>query len=273
MLSIPITADCQAPRVELKPSDRLNFNKEDQKVFLRNPCRARIDLINTSDLPAKFFVEQQNDEYKVLADFVVDPQSGEIKKNSTISLEVTLTTKKLQDITLPLKINIVGTNNGQPHVITIVAFSEGPKVKASKTEIDFGEQKVLETIPRTLTLTNDSDIEADFHAFTKNKISIFKPVQKHGIIKPKESCDIEVLCCPDDAVKVNDVLHFVIKEGDDVEVQLKAKGVGSTLFCKEELTFINLGVSYTYRKVTKEIFVENKGRKPQKLVWTLKKPQ
>ncbi|CAD8206755.1 unnamed protein product [Paramecium octaurelia] len=274
MLSIPITADCQAPRVELRPSDRLNFNKgDDQKVFLRNPCKSRVDLINTSELPAKFVVLPQNDEYKVLADYTVEPSSGKINGNSTMSLEVTLTTKKLYDITLPLQINIVGTNNGQPHVITIVAFSEGPKVKTSKTELDFGNVEVLKDYSLKLTLTNDSDIEADFHAFTKNKVSIFKPIQKHGIIKPKESCEIEVLCSADDAVKVSDVLHFVIKEGDDVEVQLKAKGIGSTIFCKDDLSSVNMGVNYTHRKVTKEIFVENKGRKQQKLQWTQKKPQ
>ena len=48
----------------------------------------------------------------------------------------------------------------------------------------------------------------------------------------------------------------------DVDVQLKAKGVGSTLFCKEDLGLIPFGTQYTHRKITKEIFVENKGRKP-----------
>ena len=42
----------------------------------------------------------------------MEPSSGKINGNSTMSLEVTLTTKKLYDITLPLQINIVGTNNG-----------------------------------------------------------------------------------------------------------------------------------------------------------------
>lgn len=50
-----------------------------------------------------------------------------------------------------------------------------------------------------------------------------------------------------------------------MEVQLKAKGVGSTIFCKDDLSAVNMGTNYTHRKVTKEIFVENKGRKPQKL--------
>lgn len=74
--------------------------------------------------------------------------------------------------------------------------------------------------------------------------------------------DIEVLCCADDATKAWDILHFVIKEGVDVDVVLKARGVGSTLFCKEDLSYIPFGTQYTHRKITKEIFVENKGRKP-----------
>ena len=53
--------------------------------------------------------------------------------------------------------------------------------------------------------------------------------------------DIEVLCCADDATKFNDILHFVIKEGVDKDVVLKGKGVGSTLFCMEDLTYVPFG--------------------------------
>lgn len=93
---------------------------------------------------------------------------------------------------------------------------------------------------------------------------------KHGVLEPSESMDIEVLCNADDAVKVQDILHFVIKEGVDVDVVLKARGVGSTLFCKENLDVIKFDpeVMFTHRKSTTEIFIENKGRKPQKLTWT-----
>ena len=38
--------------------------------------------------------------------------------------------------------------------------------------------------------------------------------------------DIEVVCDPDEANKFVDTLHFVIREGMDVDVQLKAKGEG-----------------------------------------------
>lgn len=56
-------------------------------------------------------------------------------------------------------------------------------------------------------------------------------------------------------------MHFVIREGTDVDVQLKAKGVGSTIFFKDDLNDVNFGTLYTCRSFTKDIFVENKGRK------------
>jgi hypothetical protein len=58
----------------------------------------------------------------------------------------------------------------------------------------------------------------------------------------------------------------------DIDVVLKAKGIGTTIFCKEDLNSIAFGVQYTHRLITREIFVENKGRKDQKLTWQRKKP-
>ncbi len=63
----------------------------------------------------------------------------------------------------------------------------------------------------------------------------------------------------------------MIREGVDVDVQLKAKGVGSTIFFKDDLNDVNFGVLYTCRSVNKDIFVENKGRKTQVLSWQKKK--
>jgi hydrocephalus-inducing protein len=78
MLSIPITAIAQVPKVEIKPADLLDFGE----IFLRNPDTLGIQLINNSDLKAKFQVLPQNDEYKVLAMYKVEPESGIIEKNS-----------------------------------------------------------------------------------------------------------------------------------------------------------------------------------------------
>lgn len=133
-------------------------------------------MINNSDLKAKFQVLPQNDEYKVLAKYTVDPESGIIDKNSSATISICLTTKKLGEITLPLSVNIVGSNNGLPHVLNIVATSIGPIVEVGSKELDFKDVNVLQDYSQKITITNKSKIEADFHAFTKNKVSIFKPI-------------------------------------------------------------------------------------------------
>jgi len=112
----------------------------------------------------------------VLAKYTVDPESGIIEKNSAVNISVCLTTKKLGDINLPLSINIVGSNNGLPHVITIIASSIGPIVEVEKKKIEFGKVDVLKDYSEKIKITNKSKIEADFHVFTKNRVSIFKPI-------------------------------------------------------------------------------------------------
>lgn len=58
--------------------------------------------------------------------------------------------------------------------------------------------------------------------------------------------DITVVCCCDDAIKFQDILYFVIKEGFDIEVALKCKGTGSTIYCAESLDYLSFGTEYTY---------------------------
>jgi len=51
-------------------------------------------------------------------------------------------------------------------------------------------------------------------------------------------------------------------------VKLNAKGIGSTLYCKENLNLVDFKTEYTHSNITKEFFLENWGRKAQKIVWT-----
>jgi len=59
--------------------------------------------------------------------------------------------------------------------------------------------------------------------------------------------EIEVVCNADDSTKFLDTLHFVIKEGMDVDVALSARGVGSTVYSKDNLEDIHFGTLYTHR--------------------------
>jgi hydrocephalus-inducing protein len=145
----------------------------------------------------------QNEESKVLATYRVDQESGFIDPNQSVTIRVTLMTMKLREITLPLSILIVGANNGLPQVLNIIANSVGPRVEVCDgvREIDFRDVQVLRDYSHKLVIKNNSRIVADFHAFTKNKNSIFKPIEKKGVLQPDESKEIEVICCADDSTK------------------------------------------------------------------------
>jgi hydrocephalus-inducing protein len=264
MKSIPIIAESDVPNVKVRP-EVLNFGE----VFLRYPYTNEIELINESNLCARFKIHPQNPDTLVLGKYSTDLDQGQIMPESNLKLHVTLFTGSISKFTLELNIEIVSPSN-IIHTVKLIAESVGPKVIVSEKELDFGPCVVLFDYPKKILISNQSSIEADFHAFTKNKISIFKPIQRHDILPPDKSMEIEIICTADDTVKFNDTLHIVIKEGLDVDVNLKARGTGTTLFCKEALNLINFGIQYTFRNQTKEIFLENKGRRAQRLTWARK---
>ena len=80
---------------------------------------------------------------------------------------------------------------------------------------------------------------------------------------------MEIICTADDTQRFTDTLYFVIKEGVDKEVLLKARGVGTTIF-RKNLDFISFGTVFTFREQIIETFIENKGRRKQILKWTKK---
>ena len=63
----------------------------------------------------------------------------------------------------------------------------------------------------------------------------------------------------------------MVKDGKDKDIVLKAKGVGSTIFCDDNLEQLDFGNIYTFKTAVKEIFIQNRGRKSQKITWQRKK--
>ena len=91
---------------------------------------------------------------------------------------------------------------------------------------------------------------------------------KHGQLKPWEELSIEIVCCADEANRLTDTLHFIIKEGKDVDVALKARSAGHTIFWKDNLDHLDFGVLYTHRSKINNILIENKGNQSQLLQWS-----
>lgn len=267
MKSIPLEAKSDVPIVRLSTKE-LNFGQ----VFLRESKRMTLMLINESNLDARFQVIPQIPDSTSVAEISTDRVEGIIEKLKNIPLEVSLIPQKIVPINLDLFIKILDNTNNM-HTVKILATTTGPEIKLLTTELNFGDVPVLKDMCKEIKVVNPSTIKADFVVFTKNENSVFKPIQRNYTLKEGKEMTIKVVCNPDDTIMFKDTLFFVITEGKDQEVRLRAKGVGETLFSKESLDCINFATKYTYREHTKEIFIENKGRRTQKVRWERKKEE
>ena len=263
MHTLPIKAECSTPKVELIPADSIDFGS----VFLRHPYDFHLEMKNKSKLQAKFEMIPQDEQSTLVAAFTPDRDEGFIEPKSSGIIKITLIPQKAGHIRIPMHVKILGDNNGQPHMITLVAFCTGPIVAVLTPELDFGKVKVLEDYPMKVTLHNKSDIEAEYTAFTKNRNSCFRVVEKVGNLQPGEVREISVICCADECMGFNEILHVVVKEGDDVDVVLKARGTGTTAFCDTDIKVVDFGTIFTCRNHSKRFVIQNRGRKPQKLKW------
>ena len=263
MHTLPIKADCSTPKVELIPSDSVDFGS----VFLRHPYEYHLEMKNKSKLQAKFEMIPQDEQSTLVAAYTPDREEGFIEPKSSGIIKITLIPQKAGHIRIPMHVKILGDNNGQPHMITLVAFCTGPIVAVLTPELDFGKVKVLEDYPLKVTLHNKSDIEAEYTAFTKNRNSCFRVVEKIGNLQPGEVREITVICCADECMGFNEILHIVVKEGEDVDVVLKARGTGTTAYCETDLKVIDFGTIFTCRNHAKRFTIQNRGRKTQKLKW------
>jgi hydrocephalus-inducing protein len=86
-------------------------------------------------------------------------------------------------------------------------------------------------------------------------------------LEPNEEREIEIVCNADEVMKFTDTLHIIINNGQDLEVALRARGTGSTLFCKQELSEIDFGTKYTHQNQVLEYFLENRGRRMMTIEW------
>jgi hydrocephalus-inducing protein len=226
MLAVPIKAECLVPKVRVHPSDFLEY----ESCFLRHPKTRQIEIVNEDSLRAKYAIVPQDDQSRRIAVYEADQPEGEIEPRSTQIVNIELKTEILSTVRIPLYIRVEGHHI--PFMVTVLATSTGPVVEADRDELDYGPVEALKDVTEKLTIRNQSQIPAEYTAFTKQKESIWKVIQRHGTLEPAEKRELVVVCNADDVQKFQDTLHIIINNGMDLEVALRARGTGSTLACK-----------------------------------------
>lgn len=121
-LAVPIRAECAVPRITLQaPTLELG------DVFIRHPYKTTLRLANQSKLPAKFEVAPQDHASTGLATFTVEPSSGGIPAMGEAEVEVTLATRTLGRVQLPVRVKVLGSK-GRPLECVLDARSQGPEL-------------------------------------------------------------------------------------------------------------------------------------------------
>ena len=271
VLEVPVNAECMVPRVTVT-ADVLDFGE----CFLRHPYKMPLQLVNDSKLPAKFEVLTQNAQSRGLAEYEVEPKSGGIAAWGSQQLEFTLSTTRLGRIHLPVRIRIVGSQS-DPLEMVIAAKSVGPRLQfglqpeefLTAPSIDFGKRPVLVDATQKLFLNNPSLIPAEFKTFIEGRDSTYQADKREGRLEPGESTEVNVTVNMDDVMRFRDKLHILVVEGDDTHVPLSAVGTGTTITCPEiSEGGIDFGNQFTNQVFSREIVLQNQGRRSQTIVWT-----
>merc|ERR1712091_387728 len=262
---VPVKAECMVPRVTVT-ADVLDFGE----CFLRHPYKMPLQLVNDSKLPAKFEVLPQNAQSRGLAEYEVEPKAGGIAAWGSQQLEFTLSTTRLG------RIRLVGSL-ADPLEMVIAAKSVGPRLQfglqpgdyLAAPTIDFGRRPVLVDAMQTLYLNNPSLIPAEFKTFIEGRDSTYQADCREGRLEPGESTEVNVTVNMDDVMRFRDKLHILVVEGDDTSVPLSAVGTGTTITCPELSTGgIDFGNQFTNQVFSREIVLQNQGRRSQTIVWT-----
>eukprot|EP01042_Synura_sphagnicola_P007280 gene7280-9325_t len=265
LLSIPINAECFSSTLTLQERD-IQYGE----CFLRYPYIRELVLVNQSDIVfTKFQILPQQQYTKTIASFEADPPYGVVKPSDKMTIRIKLTPEKLGNSKVPVMISIAGSQE-PPIQAALVCTAVGPRVTLDKTELRWGNMECLKDSPRTLRITNDSLIPADLKIFLKTMKSKFELSCRETVLQPMESFDLVVTANLDDTVVHRDELHIFVLEGENLVVPISAKGVGTTMYCGQDITTVDFGVQLTNMVFEKRITLENKGRRPQSLRWVNK---
>ncbi|CAE7461731.1 HYDIN [Symbiodinium sp. CCMP2592] len=275
LASIPIQARCAVPQVALEPSEHLEYGD----IFIRYPSHQTLVLNNTSALPAKFQIMPQDDSTRSIAEFEPDQSFGSVPPASSHVLTFTLTSQVIGTLQIPITIRILGHNSA--NTVILIANTIGPIVNIEPSVVDWGNSHCLEPITRSVLVSNNSVIPASDawqqQLFTPNPVrcimktrnSLWTLSPKAMELQPHESAYLYMTLTIDEVAKMTDIAHVIVHESNDVAVTVRAKGIGTPVTCKESLELIDFGTQYTTQTHSREVVIENRGRQPRKLVWTL----
>eukprot|EP00939_MAST-03C_sp_MAST-3C-sp1_P000134 g134.t1 len=262
LLSIPVYAQSLVPEVSLA-TEELRYGN----CFIRYPYKRKVTLVNESDeLRARYEILPQIQHTKIFGTFTPKGYKGIIEPGCKADVDVSLVCARLGPVSMPVYVRIEGSEK-PPLVPKIKAICIGPIVKPSKYKLDWGKTPCLHDHSRKLVLRNESPIPAKIECMIEEMRSKFRVDIVNHELGPNEDVELTLTVNLDDIVTFSDNLTVEVNEGATVNVPLVAKGDGTTMFCKEDISLVDFGYRFTKNRYERRFLLENKGQRSQVLTW------
>ncbi|KAJ1558923.1 hypothetical protein HK096_003058, partial [Nowakowskiella sp. JEL0078] len=261
IVNLPITAQSIIPEIQLS-TPHLDYGD----CFLAFAYNNTIELRNETDFPAKYELQSQEETAKAVYAYKSTNGSGIIDPHSRIEINLEIQMKRLGRVNFPVFIKIFG----QEEILAVEIYSRGigPNVIISTSELNWGKINVLKESTLTFTIKNDSPIIANFSCVTVSELSVFRVSPISGAIGHGMTATFHVSAFLDDCLKFTDILKIGVQSGGVREIQLVAKGQGTTIVFDESLRNIDFENVFSNKECSREYLLTNKGRRSQTVFWT-----
>lgn len=146
----------------------------------------------------------------------------------------------------------------------------GPTLRIEPSSLAF-DISVLTLSSQPLKVFNDSPIPANVKAFAAKKGSGFFIDPCEILIAPNSEFEFKACVFLDEVLKQSDSYYIMPDDGVHAIIPVEAVGTGSTIVSEDKIELVELGPVFTAASTTKQIKLENRGRRAQLITWEFSK--
>lgn len=262
ILTIPLSAECIVSTVKLAQRE-ISFGD----VFVRHEYEKEMVFFNTSSVvETKISFLPQQQYSKNLANYTAIPSVVVIPAGGSEKVLIKFRSEKLGPFKIPVSIVVAGSQE-PPIQAALSCNSIGPTVLIDKTDIKWGSIECLRDFSKSVAITNTSLILATVKIFMKLARSKFSLSTNEVTLAPQETYNLVITANVDDTGNHDDELYISVVEGTVLMIPVNARGIGTSIYCEQDISEIDFGLQLTNFTFEKRITLENKGRRQQELKW------
>ncbi|XP_059713712.1 hydrocephalus-inducing protein homolog [Haemorhous mexicanus] len=263
VLALPLIARCIVPPLRV-----LNPVVDFGRCCLTVLYDEKLTLVNDSDFPGCYCLLPQEHKEEAAAWYSSSAPSGIIEAHSSVGIPITVEARLLGECNITAELAVFG-RPGSPLEICLECIGQGPAVYVHPREIKCGSIPVLEDCFKTLHLTNESDIPANFQLEMVGKSTCWRTEPSKGVVPPNSEVSVAVIANLNDTVKFQENLKVFIENNPVTIISLQAVGIGTTVVTDKPLVpRLDLKSHFSFTPCLYHFKVTNRGRRPQRLYWS-----